>query len=148
MTIQIHPSTRNQAPQSLSMGRQVLETLAEDVGTFLERLSPSPHPEIGLHTYRVEYPDGGRMRIHLRIEANGAGVLFVDVTDVIHLSPTAAQIAKMALDGLPEYRARTILQGRHGLQERVQIREDVARVYEMVEALKDPEVDCRTCALT
>lgn len=148
MTIQIHPSVKTHDPHPQSFGRRVMESLGEDLGAFVEMVAPSPEPEIGLHTYRIEYPDGGRMRIHLRIEPSGVGVLFVDVTDVIHLSATAAQIAKFALDGVPETRARAVLRSRYDVRDLDQVRADVTRVYEMVEALKDPQVDCRTCALT
>ena len=60
------------------------------------RKIPQPHPD--LYTYHFRDPRGYQRRIHLRIEPDRAGVLFVDVTDVIHLNQTAARIAKAALD--------------------------------------------------
>ena len=63
-------------------------------------------PERGLHTYSVNRPDGSRMRIHLRVEPTGAGVLFIDVTDVIHLNQIATEIVKMALDGISSKTAK------------------------------------------
>jgi radical SAM protein with 4Fe4S-binding SPASM domain len=148
MTIQIHPPTIYLEPKPHSIGRRISDSLRQDFGGLVEAFAPSSEPETGLHTYRIEYPDGGKMRIHLRIEPGGPGVLFVDVTDVIHLSPIAARIAKFALDGTPEYRARAALQAQYGRIEKDQFVADIAHVYAMVEDLKDPEVDCRTCALT
>ncbi|MBN1260269.1 MAG: hypothetical protein JXB35_06270, partial [Anaerolineae bacterium] len=55
---------------------------------FTVLIAPPKPPEPGLHTYRLSLP-GGQRRLHLRSEANGTGVLFVDVTEVIHLNPTA-----------------------------------------------------------
>ena len=47
------------------------------------------------------------MRLHLRVERDGSGVLFRDVTEVVHLNATATEMAKMALDGVPLTRATT-----------------------------------------
>lgn len=88
------------------------------------------------------------MRIHLRIEPGGAGVLFVDVTDVIHLSTNAALIAKMALDEMPQARARTKLLAKFSTAEAENIEGDISKIYTMIEQIKDPQIDCRTCALT
>jgi len=74
--------------------------LADDWRGFVATVSPPPPPEPGLHTLRLRAPDGsGRKRIHLRIEPDGAGVLFVDVTDVIQLNPPAAAVVHHLLLG-------------------------------------------------
>ena len=62
-------------------------------------------PQPGLHTYPLHL-DGGQRRLHLRIHPDGTGMLFVDVTDVIHLNPTAAHMAWMALERIPLARAQ------------------------------------------
>ena len=66
--------------------------------------TPTAPPEPGLATYRIPL-DGGQMRLHLRVEQDGSGVLFRDVTEVVHLNATATEMAKMALDGVPLTRA-------------------------------------------
>ena len=74
-------------------------------------LPPSP-PTPGLYTYRY-VPDSGRLRVHLRIQPDRSGVIFVDVTDVMHLNATAAELAKWALDGVTPALARRWLTRRH-----------------------------------
>lgn len=109
-------------------------------------MAPEP-PTPGLHTYRLDLPDGKR-RLHLRVEANGAGALFVDVNEVIHLNATATEIAKLALDGVDPERAHRILWRRYGNTTRVQRTEAIARIYFLIARLKNPGIECPTCAIT
>lgn len=62
--------------------------------TWWNRSGPGGLPQEGSLHNKVELP-GGRRRIHLRIEPGGRGVLFVDVTDIIYLNPTAAEMAPL-----------------------------------------------------
>lgn len=105
-----------------------------------------PPPASGLYTYRLELP-GGKRRLHLRIEAAGAGVLFVDVNEAIHLNPTAAEIAKLALEDVPPERAQRILWRRYRNVTRAQRCEAVGRIYILVAHLKNPSADCPTCTI-
>ncbi len=106
-----------------------------------------PVPEIGLHTYQVERQGGGSMRIHLRIEADRQGVIFVDVTDVIHLNGTAAHIAYLALEGIPQAVTIKAFPDLFKTADKSQIIGDVERVYHMADHLKKDHGDCYTCAL-
>ena len=64
----------------------------QDFGN-LRSLSQSLLPvNPGLYHYNFS-SDGSRSRIHLRIAEDLSGVLFVDVSDVIHLNSTAAEMA-------------------------------------------------------
>ena len=66
-----------------------------------QALNPSlQHPAPGLYTYPVSL-NGGRRRVHLRVGDDGTGVLFIDVTEVIHLNATAVQMVRLALDQVP-----------------------------------------------
>ncbi|MCB0230733.1 MAG: hypothetical protein KDH90_16720, partial [Anaerolineae bacterium] len=98
----------------------------------------------GLHTYRIDLY-GGQRRVHLRVDPDGSGVLFRDVTDVIHLNATAAGIAYLALEGLSQERARRQMQRTYGKS--AQLDADLASIYELVAAMTDPGYDCPTCAL-
>jgi radical SAM protein with 4Fe4S-binding SPASM domain len=109
-------------------------------------IAPPEPPAPGLYTYRVVL-DGGQTRLHLRIERDGRGVLFRDVSDVFHLNPTAAEIAKLALDGMPMPVTRKILQARYYSTDRAQITQDVGEIYDLVATLRRPDLDCTTCAL-
>ncbi len=112
----------------------------------LAALAPPAPPEPGLYTYPVELP-GGRRRIHLRIESDGSGVLFVDVTDVIHLNPTAAEMAHLALDGLTSEESVAHLRRRFPGVEPERLRRDVAEIARLVDALRSPAGSCPTCAV-
>src|SRR3989304_609290 len=84
-------------------------------------------PKSDLYTYHFEDRSGHFRRLHLRIEPDGQGVLFVDVTDAIHLNQTAALIAMWALEGLPEQKAKKRLKFRFGSDPRVN--KDVLQIY-------------------
>jgi len=105
-------------------------------------------PQPGLYTYPVEFPDGGRMRLHLRIEPSGNGVLFVDVTDVVHLNPTAALITKLALEGVPLEGARAQLLHHYAGVNAEQLDEELATIYHMVEHFREHHDGCMTCGLS
>ncbi len=120
--------------------------IGRDLLAFRERLLPTPPPARGLYTYRF-CPPGGSVRVHLRIEADQSGVLFVDVTDVIHLNATAAELAKWALDGVPRGVAEARLSGRYGAAGRPAWRDDLAAVYAMVDRFAHPQQGCPTCSL-
>ncbi len=109
-------------------------------------LKPPAPPAPGLYTYPLSL-DGGERRIHLRIEADGRGLLFVDVTDVIHLNPTAAELAKLALDGVPKVRAQAVLRRRYGVETAL-AQAEVARIYAMVDGLRNGADGCPVCAIT
>lgn len=101
----------------------------------------------GLFTYPIAL-DGGKRRIHLRIDPEGAGVLFVDVTDVIHLNKTAAHMAKYALDGMPILQARREFLRQYRGVDRKQLTEELTRIYAMVERVSNDVDACPTCAIT
>lgn len=109
-------------------------------------LIPFSSDQIGLHTYHLQLRDGQR-RVHLRLEPSGGGVLFVDVTDVIHLNSTAAQLAKWALDGVPQRYAEQFLRQNCEPKSLRQIKEDSAAIYDMVARLANPNLGCATCSI-
>ena len=69
-------------------GRQALRSLRHDLTGFIDTAEDAWMPVRGLYTYRFR-SENGQGIIHLRIDDDGRGVLFVDVTDVIHLNETA-----------------------------------------------------------
>ncbi|MGC9357613.1 MAG: hypothetical protein ACP5GX_07100, partial [Anaerolineae bacterium] len=89
-----------------------LERVRREAHDTLTLLLPPQPPQAGLYTFDVELP-GGRRRLHLRVEEGGWGLLFVDVTDVIRLNPTATEMAKLALEGMPQERARALFLRRY-----------------------------------
>jgi radical SAM protein with 4Fe4S-binding SPASM domain len=104
--------------------------------------SPSP----GLHTYRIPL-DGGQMRLHLRVEQDGTGVLFRDVSEVVHLNSTAAELAWLALEQIPLKRAAQAIKGRYSGASRSQVTAEAGHIYALVDGMRSPGDFCPTCAL-
>lgn len=120
--------------------------LRRDTLGFLAALSPADPPAPGLYTYRLT-PEGGKIRLHLRIEQDRSGVLFVDVTDAVHLNPTAAEMAMLALDGVPVDEARALFLGRYLDAPPAQLSHELEQIYTMVENFSNPGSGCATCAV-
>jgi radical SAM protein with 4Fe4S-binding SPASM domain len=100
----------------------------------------------GLYAYtRGKAPD--RVRLHLRVQTDGAGLLFVNVNDVVHLSASAVEIARMLLDGVPAAEAARLLRRWHPEAGEATISGDVAAVARVVEHLSRPRSGCPTCEL-
>jgi radical SAM protein with 4Fe4S-binding SPASM domain len=97
-----------------------------------------------LYTYPYSDSQGFSRRVHLRIEEDGRGVLFLDVTDAIHLNQTAAMIAHWALEGLPEKKAVKHLKVAYGSHD--QIRRDVQGIYHLIHHVTK-ESGCPTCGI-
>jgi radical SAM protein with 4Fe4S-binding SPASM domain len=100
----------------------------------------------GLYHYNFN-SDGGRSRIHLRIAEDLSGVLFIDVSDVIHLNSTAAEMAWLALGGMPEVSAQGLLNRRYARPYRDVLAKDLHRIYEMVGAFGRNGNGCPTCEI-
>lgn len=124
------------------MLEQIWQYLKSETRPLFHRCQP-PSPD--LYTYNVTTVEGRYKRIHLRIEPDGNGVLFVDVTDVIHLNPTAAQIAQWALEELPHREAVNRLRV-HFSADATTARIDAGRIYQLVDRVTR-ESGCPTCGL-
>ncbi len=124
----------------------VLRALKRDFSALGHRLRPASPPQPGLSTYRFD-GSSGKSRAHLRIESDGSGVLFVDVSDVIHLNPSAAEFAKWALDGVEREQAEVRMIARHGRAQRAVWIQDLDSVYTMVARLVESQTGCPTCSL-
>ena len=129
---------------SFSSFTRLWEGLRQDSLEFLSLFSPINPPEPGLYTYRFD-DDRGQFRLHLRVEPAGTGVLFIDVTDVIHLNPTAAWMTKMALDGVPRSQAQASLLGFYASVDRQQVAHELDQIYAMVARFSRTEDGCPTC---
>jgi radical SAM protein with 4Fe4S-binding SPASM domain len=81
---------------------------------FIGKLSNIFHrdlsPQAGIFHYRRE-EGGEKTRLHLRIDPDGSGLLIVNANRVVHLNPSAAQMAYLHLEGFtPEKASKTIQQ--------------------------------------
>jgi radical SAM protein with 4Fe4S-binding SPASM domain len=123
----------------------LFEAIRRDVAGFADALRPGVRT--GLYTYRVS-PPGGTRRIHLRIHPDGSGLLLVDVADAIHLNPTAAIAARLALDRRPPGLAVRRLMRRFRVADSAELDREVGRVYAMVDHLCRSTDACPTCGLS
>ncbi len=129
-----------------SLAQRLWQGLRRDWGSFRAALSDLPTPAPGMNTFDVPLP-GGHKRIHFRQETDGSGTLFIDVTDVIHLNATAAEMAFLALSEIPQYQAEAALARRLHPADRPQMQAELAQIYTMVERFRAPETGCPTCAV-
>ena len=128
------------------LARRLLDALRRDLAGLRAAVTSPLGVRPGLFTYRV-HPPGGTRQIHLRIDADGSGVLLVDVADVIHLNPTAALLARLALDRTPLDQALAVLRGRFRGVDPARLRREAAKIYALVEHLSTTADGCPTCGL-
>jgi radical SAM protein with 4Fe4S-binding SPASM domain len=98
-------------------------------------------PPAGLHFW-----DRHGKRLHLRLQDDGSGMLFVDVTDVVHLSETAAHLAWLVLSGADDSAAVQAMRASWGGASVEALRGDLARMRRTVDGLAS-EDGCPTCAV-
>ncbi|MEX2143503.1 MAG: radical SAM protein [Anaerolineales bacterium] len=131
-----------------SLRTDLWQGVKEGAASLLATFQAPEVPRRGLHFYDIEQPNGRSMRIHLRVEPSGNGVLFVDVTDVVHLNQSATLMAKLALDGVPRYVAQARLAAWFNGAERQQIDRELAHIYNMIDGFRNTSADCPTCQLS
>lgn len=66
--------------------------------------TPDARPLPGLYTYQRETASE-KVRIHLRIDPDGQGLLLVNASRVYHLNPSAATMAYLAMEPFPDSEA-------------------------------------------
>ena len=124
--------------------------IADDFASFARLVGPRAgraglELEPGLRTYRIERY-GGLTRIHLRVHPDKTGMLFVDVTDAVHLSETAVVMAHLALENVAEAEAVARLLRRYRGVGRKQLRAHYRKLCQVIETLSDPRAGgCRSC---
>jgi len=132
-------------------GRGFIGRLSQDWRKFCQhtkglvsRKAVLPAP--GLHTFRYQH-DGATRRLHLRTATDYSGVLFVDATEVIHLSPSACVIAYLLLEGHPfEVIPHTIASAFSATTPK-EVERDLARVVNIIDLSLNSTNGCRVSAL-
>lgn len=127
--------------------RAVGDDLSALAAAMFDTAAAEPGPPPGLHTYRFDVP-GGHTRLHFRAQADGTGVLFRDVTDVLHLSATAAFMCWHALERTSDRQVLRALRRRFVGVAATQLRADYARAQAVVQTLADPTIPCHSCQLS
>ena len=102
-----------------------------------ERPIPPPPIEPGLyHTMKEE--EGLYTRFHLRVEADGSGMLIANAAAAARLTPTGAVIAKGFLDGMSNAEILDSLQRRFSGATEAMMREDIQRVESLIQQILEP----------
>jgi len=135
----------------VSVLRGALRNVSADVAALVERLRTTgpdlpAGPAPGLHHYRFG-DTGAATQLHLRVQNDATGMLFVDVSDVLHLSPTALHLFWLALEQMPTGPALAHLQRCYRGVGVAQLRSDLQRARHVVEQLTRPGTGCRICGL-
>ncbi len=107
---------------------------------FLRRRPAAKGLLPGLYHYKVEHP-GEQSRIHLRLDSDGHGTLIVNASRVLHLNPTAAQMARLILEGAADGEIVQSLR-RDYRADAAQIRADLADFRLQLDELIRPDGAC------
>ncbi len=106
-----------------------------------------PPYKSGLYHYDIGN-SGNKKRIHLRVATDMSAVMFVDVTDVIHLNQSAAEITWLALENVPIDVARKQLFKHYNSADRGHLTKDLLRLYEMVNSFGSQDAFCPNCSIS
>ncbi len=102
-------------------------------------------PAAGLYHFRREQ-EGGKIRLHLRIDPDGQGLLVINANRVFHLNPTATAMAFLELNELPEEQAISALTRWYQVS-KAQARQDYAQVSSIIAEIVRPDGACPVCEL-
>jgi radical SAM protein with 4Fe4S-binding SPASM domain len=110
------------------------------IGKLRNMVQPPEEPRQGIYHYRREF-GGKMMRLHLRIESDGSGILVINASGVLHLNPTAIFLMKMILDGKTRPDAISAVRGvyRAGVQDVVA---DYEKILSIIDDLDKEEDSC------
>lgn len=110
--------------------------------TLWERIFPPVQPlPAGVYHYQAPADAPIPYRLHLRIEPDGHGVLIVNASIVLHLSPTAVEYAYHLVQNTPEEQAVDQIAKRYNVKKEVVWR-DYHDLLNRLKALVDtPDID-------
>ncbi len=99
-----------------------------------EAIGPPQSLPAGLQGYERRDGAGGRVRLHLRVEPDGRGLLVINASRVLHLNQTAVEYARFILEGVPEERAVRTIRRRYRVDAQT-AQADYRRLQEQIETL-------------
>ncbi|MEJ5203534.1 MAG: PqqD family protein, partial [Anaerolineales bacterium] len=133
------PVVRVPAPAAVASSLGVIMKLfnLQDIAKRLRgEQQVAPAPSAGIHHYLRE-DDTGKVRLHLRLEKDGSGVLLVNASRMYYLNATAAYMAYLRLEQIPLQSAIRMLTKRFHVSER-QALEDYRKFQEELSHLIQP----------
>ncbi|MFO8080948.1 MAG: radical SAM protein [Armatimonadota bacterium] len=122
--------------------------LRDDLGNLGARLSGLAPRRGGVSLWHrcFDTPDG-RVRLHLRIHEDGTGLLIVNGTDALHLSPLQAECARLVFDATGDVKAHALthLRARFGGVRDFALEAEYDRIRTAILKLSRPSERCRVC---
>jgi radical SAM protein with 4Fe4S-binding SPASM domain len=107
---------------------------------------PAPgKPDPGVYHYKRE-DEHGKVRIHLRIDADGQGLLLVNASRVYHLNPSAASMAFLNLEGTTQEISVRALKQWYRVSEKEALGDYLA-FAEKLALMISPDEHCAVCEL-
>lgn len=124
------------------MAHSPFRSVSSALKNLKTRLSPAspPLPTPGLYHYDRQGL-GERSRVHLRIDPDGSGLLLVNANRVVTLNPTAAFMARLALEETPRPQALHALADRYQAPA-AQIGDDYTQFVHQLDELIRPDGAC------
>lgn len=107
--------------------------------------TPPPPPAAGLYHYQLSI-NGGKSRVHLRIEADGYGLLIINANHIFHLNPTAAYAAYLHSQHLPASHIANAIRRYYQVSAQ-QARQHLDAFLPQLESILDPNGPCPVCDL-
>lgn len=111
----------------------------------LQSFQPVEFPPAGLYHFE-QHKNGDKSRVHLRLEADGKGLVLVNASRSLHLNPTAAFMAYLVLNKVSTRQAIQSITHRYSIPAS-QAKQDYAQFAEDLEALTCPDGACPVCEL-
>jgi organic radical activating enzyme len=119
--------------------------MKERIHLLYEKLfvTPKPFPP-GNYQASITSDDNTPLRLHLRVEKDGMGILIVNASSIIHLNPTATEIAYHLIQKTPDEEIIKEMTKRYRVDDLV-IREDVNNFKDRLHSLiHSPDLDPET----
>ena len=102
-------------------------------------------PAVGIYHYRRESEED-KSRLHLRIDPDGQGLLIVNANRVVHLNPSAAQMAYYHLEGFSTRQSKRAIMRQFKVSS-AQAESDLADFTWQLEELLKPDGACPVCEM-
>ncbi|MBN1810798.1 MAG: radical SAM protein, partial [Anaerolineae bacterium] len=107
------------------------------LASLRDHLGPHQPLSPGLHAYERRGESGGRVRLHLRVEPSGNGLLAINAARILHLNQTAVEYARLILEQVSEKQAIRTIRRRYHV-DAATAQADYRRLKEQIETLADP----------
>lgn len=108
-----------------------MTSIKESIGRLFSTIKPL---EPGIYHYQAPIEDPRNYRLHLRLEADGSGVLIVNASTILHLNQTAAECAFHLVQGKSEEEAANAIASRYRISYQA-AKQDYADFIERIDTL-------------